>query len=313
MTSCVDRTTDTVIEVDHVRAGDILLVTPIPGEPLGDMITRLDGSSFSHGAVAVAGGLVASAQLSLTLADPFDVGGVRVHPLSHFWDKGQHVFRLAVPSAARREAALARLDQVRRPDDDGRFSVPKLLIVAIALASYGPALSPVDAARVRTCAIEAARAWDGGAHQREFFCAELVAHLHGAHFTVDDLAPPDPQRPGPRAREGFLDTLLVRSLAFLADGERRTAFERLAEVVEEVLPVFLDRSAIDILLSPFVRTDGASVVRGRRTPRLRPARIAPPGPPLPRGLVTPRMLLDAPWTADRVELVRGPGAPPPPT
>lgn len=307
MTSYVDHTSEAVIDIDRIAPGDILLVTPMSGEPLGDMITRLDGSCFSHSAVALVGGRAASAQLALSLSDPFDVGGVRVDDLSHFWEKGQQVHRLAVPSPARRTTALRRLDLLRRPHDDGAFSVPKLMIVAIALASYGADLGPADAERVRGHAVAAARAWDGAARERDFFCAELVAHLHGAHFTLDDLAPVDPQRPGPRAREGFLDTVLVQSLAFLSDGPRRAAFEQLAVVVEDVLPTFFDRSALDILLSPFVRTDGASVLRGRRVPRKRPVATARPSTAwLPRGLVTPRMLLDAPWTAARTELVREP-------
>ncbi|WP_157647353.1 hypothetical protein [Actinomycetospora chiangmaiensis] len=295
-----------VIDLDRIQPGDVLLVTPMPGEPLGEMITRLDGSGFSHSGIALGGDGVASAHLSFCRSDPFDIGGVRADRLSHFWEHGQQVYRLPVPSADRRAAALDRLAEVRLPDDDGRFCVPKLMIVAIALASFGPDLAPADAARVRAQAIEAARTWDGVADRREFFCAELVAHLHGARFTVEDLAPVDPQEPGPRTREGFLDTVLVRSIAFLADAERKAAFEELAVVVEQVMPTFFDRSALDILLSPFARHDGAPVSRGRRKPHKRPAGRAPEQDWLPPALVTPRMLLDAAWTGDQVERVREP-------
>ncbi|WP_433802789.1 hypothetical protein [Actinomycetospora sp. CA-084318] len=290
-------------------------MTPIPGEPLGDMITRLDGSGFSHSAIAVADGegRVASAHMSFCRTRPFDLGGIRGDHVSHFWALGQSVYRLAVRPEVDRDAALERLATWRTPDDDGTFSVPKLVIVAIALATFAPDLDPAQARRVRELAVEAATAWEGVPERRQFYCAELVTRLYDRPFPADVLRPPDPQRPasGPPVQEGFLDSLLVRTLGWLTDDDLQAPYDRMLAAVEEAMPTFLDQAAVDILLSPFLRGDGPALSQGRRTPRTVPDDDGR-APRLPFSLVTPRMLLDAPWTADHVELIRGEGAPLPP-
>ncbi|MCD2187959.1 hypothetical protein [Actinomycetospora soli] len=290
-------------------------MTPIPGEPLGDMITRLDGSGFSHSAIAVADGegRVASVHMSFCRTRPFDLGGIRGDHVSHFWDLGQSVYRLAVRPEVPRGPALERLASWHTPEDDGTFSVPKLVIVAIALATFAPDLDPVQARRVRALAVEAASAWEGVPERRQFYCAELVTRLYDRPFSHEVLAPPDPQRPasGPPVQEGFLDSLLVRTLGWLTDDDLQAPYDRLLAAVEEAMPTFLDQAAVDILLSPFLRGDGPALSQGRRTPRTVPDDDGR-APRLPFSLVTPRMLLDAPWTADHVELIRGAGAPLPP-
>ncbi|NYD34396.1 hypothetical protein BJ983_000498 [Actinomycetospora corticicola] len=289
-------------------------MTPIPGEPLGDMITRLDGSGFSHSAIALADGegRVASAHMSFCRTRPFDLGGIRGDDVSHFWALGQSVYRLPVDPEVPREPALARLETWRTPEDDGTFSVPKLVIVAIALATFAPELDPVRALEVRQLAVEAARAWEGVPERRQFYCAELITRLYDQPFAMSTLEPTDPQRPapGPPVQEGMLDSLLVRTLGWLTDDDLQAPYDRLLAAVERAMPTFLDQAAVDILLSPFVRTGGPALQQGRRSPRPRPDDGS--AERLPFGLVTPRMLLDAPWTADHVDLVQGPGAPPPP-
>ncbi|MDL5159584.1 hypothetical protein [Actinomycetospora termitidis] len=286
-------------------------MTPIPGEPLGDMITRLDGSGFSHSGIATGDGdgQMASAHMSFCRTRPFDLGGIRGDHVSHFWELGQSVYRLAVRPEVPRDPALERLASLRSPDDDGTFSVPKIVIVAIALATFARDLAPESALEVRRLAFEAARAWEGVPDRRQFYCAELVARLYDRPFAVSALEPVDPQRPapGPPAQEGFLDSLLVRTLGWLTDDDLQAPYDRMLAAVEKAMPTFLDQAAVDILLSPFLHDGGPALAQGRRTPVDRPD--DPAAERLPYSLVTPRMLLDAPWTADHVERIVGPDAP----
>ncbi|MEJ2866525.1 hypothetical protein WCD74_02025 [Actinomycetospora sp. OC33-EN08] len=281
------------------------------------MITRLDGSAFSHSAIATGDGdgQMTSAHMSFCRTRPFDLGGIRADHVSHFWDLGQSVYRLALRPDVPRGPALERLETLRSPDDDGTFSVPKIVIVAIALATFAHDLAPAQAEEVRRLAVDAAGAWEGVPDRREFYCAELIARLYDRRFPVDALAPVDPQRPatGPQAQEGFLDSLLVRTLGWLTEDDLQAPYDRLLAAVEKAMPTFLDQAAVDILLSPFLPRGGPALHQGRFTPATRTDSVL--GPWLPFGLVTPRMLLDAPWTADHVDRIDGPGAPlpPPPT
>lgn len=297
------------MSVDRIEPGDLLLVTPKPGEPLGRLITRLDGSGFSHSAVALDDGRVASAR-GWVVGDGTDLGGVRFDRIEDFWHKKQSVYRLAVRPDVARGPALQRLRRLGRPDDDGEFSLPKILIVAITLASWDPGLDDEAARTLRRLGVEAARAFERLPDDRSFFCAELVAHAYGRTFPVAALTPRNPG-PAPTAREGVLDTVLDRVTSVLSDERARPAVDRLLDGVETTLPTFLDAAARDILRSPvsglLPRTERA---RGRLTPEKRQFDDAEV---LPRALVTPRMLLDASWTAGHTQRIVGKDAPPAPT
>ena len=308
MTTYVDHTCDATVSIDQVEPGDLLLVTPKPDEPLGRLITRLDGSGFSHSAVALEQGEVASAR-GWVFGDGTDLGGVRFDRIEDFWHKGQSVYRLAVRPDVARGPALERLRGLREPDDDGEFSLPKILIVAITLASWDPGLDPEEARTLRRLGVEAARAFEDLPDDRSFFCAELVAHAYGRTFGVSALIPRNPTS-APPAREGVLDTVLDRVTSGLADERCRPAVDRLLDDVQTTLPTFLDEAARDVLRSPlsgFVRRPGR--YRGRLTPEKQEFDDAEV---LPRALVTPRMLLDASWTAGHTQRVVGEGAPDPP-
>jgi hypothetical protein len=310
-----DPTTDLVVRPDQVDPGDILLVTPMAGEPLGEMITRLDGSAFSHSGLALGDGVIASAHQSFLAATPFDFSGLRAEEFGHFWEKGQSVYRLAVPSAGARARAVAAVHELRDPDD-GSFCVPKILLVAIALATFDRSLFDEEAgATIRTLTIEAARAWEGKPGERTFFCAEVVARAYGERFPLSALEPPGGVRPAttPPAPDGVLGRIVEAYLDAATGDEAQEALDRLVDALDVEAPAFLDTVARDILAS--ARQVGhhrplAGRYAGRHSPQ---KDWETTGLLLPSALVTPRMLLDAPWTAPTVARIDGPGAPPAPT
>jgi hypothetical protein len=310
-----DPTTDLVVRPEQVDPGDILLVTPMAGEPLGEMITRLDGSAFSHSGLALGDGLIASAHQSFLASDPFDFSGLRADEFGHFWAKGQSVYRLAVPSADARARAVETVHKLRDPDD-GSFCVPKILLVAIALASFDRSLFDEEAgATIRALAIEAARAWEGKPGERTFFCAEVVARAYGERFPLSALEPPGGVRPAcaPPAEDGVLGRVMEAYLDAATGDDCQEDLDRLVDALDIEAPAFLDTVARDMIAS--VRQVGhrrplAGRYAGRHTPQ---KDWETTGLLLPSALVTPRMLLDAPWTARSVARVDGPGAPPAPT
>ncbi len=278
------------------------------------MITRLDGSGFSHSGIALGGRAIASARKSFIASQPFDLSGLRIEKFERFWGKGQSVYRLAVPSPEARARAVAAVRGLRVPDD-GSFSVPKVLVVAIALASFDRTLFDEEAgATIRELAIEAARAWEGKPGERTFYCAEAVARAFGERFPLSALEPPGGVQPAarPPAQDGVLGTMMKLYLDVATGDVCQEALDRLVDALDVEAPAFLDTVARDILAS--ARRFGqerplAARYAGRRIPY---KGWETTGRLLPSALVTPRMLLDAPWTADTVARVVAPGAPPPP-
>jgi hypothetical protein len=313
--TCIDhRTTDVAIRPDQVQPGDVLLVTPVTGEPLGEMITRLDGSGFSHSGIALGNGAIASARKSFIPTQPFDLSGLRIEKFERFWGKGQSVYRLAVPSPEARARAVKGVRELRVPDD-GSFSVPKVLIVSIALASFDRTLFDEQAgATIRELAIEAARAWEGKPGERTFYCAEAVARVYGERFPLSALEPPGGVQPAarPPAQDGVLGTMMKLYLDAATGDACQEALDRLVDALDVEAPSFLDTVARDILASAR-RLGHDRPLAARYTGRRKPHKgWETTGLLLPSALVTPRMLLDAPWTADTVTRIDGPGAPPAP-
>jgi hypothetical protein len=298
-------TTDAVIRPDQVDPGDVLLVTPMAGEPLGAMITRLDGSGFSHSGLALGDGVIASAHQSFMASQPWDLSGLRAEKFEHFWEKGQSVYRLAVPDHEARSRAVETVHRLRIPDD-GSFSVPKIMIVSIALASYDRTLLAEEAgATILELAIDAARAWEGAPGERTFFCAEVVARAFGERFPLSALEPPGgiDLATTPPAEDGMLGTMMELYLGAATGDECQEPLDRLVDALDVEAPAFLDTVARDILASARRRGDQRPLA-GRYQGRLTPHKgWQATGRLLPSALVTPRMLLDAPWTADTVARV----------
>lgn len=288
----------------------------MPDEPLGAMITRLDGSAFSHSGLALGDGLIASAHQSFLPSDPLDFSGLRAEKFEHFWGKGQSVYRLAVPSAEARARAVEAVHALRVPDD-GSFCVPKILIVAIALATFDRTLFDEEGgATIRELAIDAARAWEGAPGERTFYCAEVVARAFGERFPLSALEPPGGVRPATTApaRDGMLGRMMELYLDVATGDECQEPLDRLVDALDIEAPAFLDTVARDILASARrAERDDERGLTGRYSGRRTPQKgWELTGRLLPSALVTPRMLLDAPWTADTVARIDGPGAPPAP-
>jgi hypothetical protein len=95
----------------EVRPGDLLLVTRIPGEPLGRLMQRLDGTVFSHSGVAVRtdedegpATHLASALAKDLPGRGIDIGGVRWDAFGEFWERHRDLYCIPMPDDLRRHA-----------------------------------------------------------------------------------------------------------------------------------------------------------------------------------------------------------------
>lgn len=304
------------VDADQVLPGDVLLVCRIPGEPLGEMITSLDGSEYSHSAVALTGGRMASTHQSLLHEGEVDLGGVRIDEMADFWAGSRDIHRLPVADARRRDRAVAF---VRRTLErgDGRFSYAKLFLVAGALSALDPdASTGDDAARERLleAALAAGHAWSSTEEEASYYCAEFVAAAFGATFPLRALAPPSDGR---KHFEGLrplhvLGETAVRHLVAAGAGEaaddvrelrRRTMHAFVAEL-RQADPSFLSGTVRTLARQARHLAEDMLGERDRPVPPTAHLRRAddephdPREPVLPLALVTPRMLWLADWTGE---------------
>ncbi|MDD7941987.1 hypothetical protein PHK61_26580 [Actinomycetospora lutea] len=174
-------------------------MTQIPGEPLGQMMQRLDGTCFSHSGIAVrAPGVdhgpathLASA-LAKNLPAAADLGGVRWDAFEEFWSKDRELYCVSMERHLRYRALgyLARFEP--EPDREGKFSFVKLVTVAAGLRAVE--LHATDAALaelLHAASREVAATWAATARAPSYYCAELVASAYGRRFTRAEMAPPD--------------------------------------------------------------------------------------------------------------------------
>ncbi len=201
MTATQDLTSFRTMEPGQVRQGDLLLVTQIPGEPLGQMMESLDGTRFSHSGIATRepGGdpdgpatHLASALATKLEGDGFDLGGVRWDPFHDLWDKQRDLYCIPMTDD-QRQKALAHLGVFRpEPDDEGTFSVVKLVAVAVALRSFElQTTEPGHAEALFAAAADIATAWAATDDEPSYYCAELVATAYGRPFTRAEMVPPE--------------------------------------------------------------------------------------------------------------------------
>lgn len=194
-----DGTSFEVMDPHEVRAGDLLLVTRIPGEPLGELMQRLDGTVFSHSRLAVRkDGLdgapathLASAQVKTVPGDSrIDLGGVRWDAFSSFRPY-RALYCIPMPEPRRRRALayLARFHEAAGAR--GAFSVTKLVTVAAGLRSVElRASQPELAERIFTGARDVATVRAATHRTPSYYCAELVANAYGRVFTRGEMVPP---------------------------------------------------------------------------------------------------------------------------
>lgn len=275
--------------VADVEPGDVLMVTARPGSDFAQLILALDNAPgrFSHCGIAVGDGRIISARLFPEWRFPVDLGGLIVEPFSSFWRKGQLIHRLQV-DPAEREAAVARL----RPycAQGGSFSVPKVVAIAAALHALDRDNPLHDTARARIVRRAAAVA-DAWACDGDFYCAEFVTTVYEWDFTVDDLRPPRSHRrpvvPWIAQHTDQLGSILFT--AGIHDLQRRTLHALVTELRSSD-PAFLGPDPQDSI-ERFVR--GIATRLGLATPEPEPVDDTPltREEPIPRALVTPRMVL----------------------
>lgn len=327
MTGKAERTAFRAIAPDEVRQGDLLLVTQIPGEPLGQLMQRLDGTCFSHSGIAVrtdrdddAPATHLASALAKRLPSSVDMGGVRWDPFAGFWPSRD---LYCIPMSDEHRATARSYLGHYRPEyrKDGSFSFTKLVTVAAALRSVE--LHDVDrelGERLFRASCDVAEAWAGSS---SYYCAELVANAYGRTFTRRELAPPKVEGDGignaidePR--------WLAWAMSMLADeiddidGRRGRAWARLFALLSTEDWDFLERAVNDIatsggiavgdLLSDWLDdlwggedepTEDARVPSPLDDPRPMDG-LRDPDAPLPHALVTPRML----WAAFGRESIR---------
>lgn len=325
MTETQDITSFEVRSKDEVRPGDLLLVTQIPGEALGRLMERFDGTVLSHSGIAVSIDEDGRPQrdgpangIASALADNlrYDVGGIRWDRFEKFWPS-RDFYTIAMPDALRARA-LDYLDRFEpTPGEEGAFSFLKLVNVAAGLRSVELWATDRDLGdRLYRACCDVATSWAATPTSPSFYCAELVATAYGRRFTRAEFTPP-PARGLRRDIEEpeWASTVmerLQRRVDDLEDTDDRSAATMLALLSSDDWDFVVDAStaiaqsggkAIGDLLdgmvdrvSSWVRGDeeadpGEKPRAPEALPDPRPMPGLPdPDSPLPHGLVTPRML-----------------------
>ncbi|HEX9993699.1 MAG TPA: hypothetical protein VGB14_12295 [Acidimicrobiales bacterium] len=299
------------VPIEALRPGDLLFLRS--ADSLGRMITRLDGSDFSHVGMVAEPGIMVSARtnrhVSYAGVDDVDLGGVRLNSIADLLlgaTPPKRTMAAARPKttmvdpdrALAKALELLEIGTVHR----SRFSYLKLFLVATALDSYtGPGKE-----QLLVSAVAAARAWEAHAQavlrqQPSFFCSELIAVLFDEYrFQVDELRPPPAPDNGAATDgvDGVIDVIrLARRLADEAGHPSREQVATVARVVRDLAtydPPFLRDVFEELhrLLKDRLGREGRSVDE--------PATDAPQeeldaSAPLPYALVTPRMLWTAKW------------------
>jgi hypothetical protein len=317
-----------------VVPGDLLLVTPIPGDALGELVTLLDGSRFCHAGIAWEDGKIASCRSSPSAFDPDDSSGVRIDDLSEFTKLGREVWKMRVAP----ELRLPALEFVEAFADDGAegapessFSFAKLFVVSAALNALDPhnEVEDEDRDRMLDAAVDAAEAYAWSPERPRFFCSDFVACAYGVDFPLSTLRPPAGPRPDPvpeppvRSKGHRIEPpswgdveAFMRAVGdeFPTGRQALELWQLLARVARHDTDYFAE--AIDVLIAKLAHpTDHGPADHGPRSvgrPSTRPPagdaryptpRIVAPGM-APTALVTPRMLLQAGWTSDLTPVVR---------
>jgi hypothetical protein len=292
-----------VINPGEVRQGDILLVTQIPGEAVGKLMERLDGTVFSHSGIATRadGAEGAATHLASALAQKLphslDYGGVRWDLFEKYWENERDLYCIPMPDDARREALEHLADFEPVPDGEGSFSYVKLVTVAAGLRAVElEDTQPELAQRMFDAACTLADAWRATSRVRSYFCAELVANAFGRTFTRAEMVPPEvDEEPDKDIAEwrwvGFLVDLMVDWVD--ADDPRRQAWMDLCAILTGEDWDFVADAATALAKSG-MRVFGSgpreAAVPGPLRPPSPTTGQARPDTPIPHALVTPRML-----------------------
>ena len=325
VTANSEATTFQSIEPGAVRPGDLLLVTQIPDEALGQLMQRLDGTVLSHSGIAVhidekgerrrdlpANGIASALAENLGV----DIGGVRWDRFEEFWPS-RDFYTVPMPDDLRKRA-LDYLDQFEPTrSKEGTFSFIKLINVAAGLRSLElHDTDPALAEELFVASRDVATTWAASPESPSYYCAELVANAYGRTVTRAEMTPPEAGG-GLRWEEirepdwaGTLVRRLERRVDQLDDPDDRAGARLLSLLVAKEWEFLVGsvtaiatsggKALADVLddLLDLVTCNRDEPEEEPRVPEpLGPARALPdladPESAVPHALVTPRML----WTA----------------
>ncbi|WP_116710758.1 hypothetical protein [Actinomycetospora cinnamomea] len=286
-------------------------MTRIPGEPLGELMTKLDGTVFSHSGIAVrtddredlpATHLASALAKDIPDDGEIDIGGVRWDAFPTFWRHHRDLYCIPMsdPMRGRALGYLARFRE--QAGEEGAFSFTKLVTVAAALRSVElRARDPELAESIFTAAARVATALAPSARRPSYYCAELVANAYGRTFTRGEMIPPQGTGHGigDAIDESWWFAWLLRLFDDEIDGIRVDEWRAATELMGILAARdqdFLVQAVTAVTRS--VGVLGDDVVGGPSVPE--PLVVPPVAPdlpgrddPIPHGLVTPRML----WAA----------------
>lgn len=296
---------------DGIVPGDLIFVTP-GDDALTKMISKYDGSRFSHVGIALGGGRIASCRTDFDVVVAGQIGGVRIDGFALFQrDRKRNLYhaRVLTDDAARRAGAGVFAAGLAEPGrrELSSFSFAKMFQCAVAVMASRPdsGLTGEAASELVDRAITAGRAWRWEPDRPSFFCAEFVVAAYGWEFLPEALAPVTVASPAPLTRgfsgahddgaalEPAKDTRPSRlgDLTALAENVwhyRSSAYEnwtllQLVLAVRQHAPRFWTETVETLWAYPRESHEVAPEID-----------VLTRGPEvLPAGLVTPRMLCDS--------------------
>ena len=318
---------DHPVSMQDVAVGDLFFLEP-DAEPVSKEVVVLDRGPFAHVGIVAGPDRLVSARVGRG-PRPTDLGGgVKVNTAADFPGRQIWIARCA-PSFPGRldpaqavERALEHTDRAGADGDRTDFSLVKLVLVAFGLRAFDPTWSAGLGLRPEVFA--AARAWSapmsdagptpGTGATECFYCAEFVAHVYGVQFTMDDFPPdrpgPDPgvapfevmEAAGPAWAQQVVTGATLGLKMWEADRDfvvhcRHDFFELLRQRLPHPIAALVRdwHRIVDVVHGALSDEPPEGADGGAAEPEPAAVEVVTGSSPLPPALVTPRMLLDAPW------------------
>lgn len=283
------------VRADEVERGDVILVKGVG--TLGEMITKLDGSPFSHAGVAMGDGTMLSCRTGKIDRGGWretDIGGVRSNSFRELWDTDRDLYVGRTTAASRRADApdtISKWEETKSPPNRSSFSFVKLFTIAAGLNAVRKPVDYEGRDDMLARACDVARAWDhNNIDPPSFFCSEAVASAFGATFAPEDFEPPSTGVEvilGTEWRDG-ITSLVERAKEEGGNAHRLWQLLRLVESIALHDRAFLGDAAGKL---KSILEDAREGAEGSDDDESEGAGNVV----LPTALVTPRMIRDATW------------------